>query len=292
MTPRKLECWTLKSYGWMDETNAARGWKKTMDRVNDLLYFEETLDERSLGTDKHHHSWLEIYYLCDGECNCLIDDTVYRIYAGDLMLIPPGAIHQSAYHSQKHSRLLLNCPPTLFSQEFLDFLRNNGPIYRNARIAEKSGELLRKIQQELKLDDAFSVEMASGYLRILQVSIMRAQNDYVNDLNVNVYVKKTLEYIKKNYETDLTLPGVAQICAVTPEHLSRVFRQATGMTFSKYLTEIRMQHALQRLQEEKEKSIAEIAYSCGFNDSNYFSVRFKSAYGISPLQYRMQKKEK
>ena len=40
------------------------------------------------------------------------------------------------------------------------------------------------------------------------------------------------------------------------------------------------------LKLEEKKSVSEIAFSCGFNDSNYFSHKFKTVYGLSPLQFQ------
>jgi AraC-like DNA-binding protein len=48
---------------------------------------------------------------------------------------------------------------------------------------------------------------------------------------------------------------------------------------------VRLQHAENLLKLRDGKSISEIAYGCGFNDSNYFSDKFKKIYGVSPLRY-------
>jgi AraC family L-rhamnose operon regulatory protein RhaS len=45
------------------------------------------------------------------------------------------------------------------------------------------------------------------------------------------------------------------------------------------------------LKEEDTKKVSEIAYICGFNDSNYFSDKFKRTYGISPLAFSKKNKE-
>ena len=79
---------------------------------------------------------------------------------------------------------------------------------------------------------------------------------------------------------------MARMRSVSPEHLSRTFKRETGFGFNEYLTLVRLQHAELMLRDRSAKSISDIAYSCGFNDSNYFSDRFKKAYGIPPLRYR------
>ena len=69
------------------------------------------------------------------------------------------------------------------------------------------------------------------------------------------------------------------------EHLSRTFKKHTGFGFNEYLTLVRLQHAEQLLKGDEKMSISTIAYNCGFNDSNYFSDKFKKMYGTSPLKY-------
>ena len=60
----------------------------------------------------------------------------------------------------------------------------------------------------------------------------------------------------------------------------------TGISFHEFLTSIRLKEAERLLKLEEKKSVSEIAFSCGFNDSNYFSHKFKTVYGLSPLQFQ------
>ena len=86
--------------------------------------------------------------------------------------------------------------------------------------------------------------------------------------------------------SDLKLTDVAEEVSISPEHLSRVFKKETGFGFSEYLSLVRLQKAEELLKSEKDLSISEVAYHCGFNDSNYFSEKFKRSYGVSPLKYK------
>ena len=74
--------------------------------------------------------------------------------------------------------------------------------------------------------------------------------------------------------------------AVSPEHLSRLFRKETGFGFREFRNLLRLQRAEQLLCRPEGGSVASIAAECGFADSNYFSVAFKKMYGVSPKQYQ------
>ena len=101
----------------------------------------------------------------------------------------------------------------------------------------------------------------------------------------NVYVSKMIEYIKANFSSNISLAGVAEVCSVSREHLSRTFKQETGYCFSEYLTLVRLKHAEYLLKNDN-LSIIETANRCGFGDSNYFSFVFKKNYGVSPSKFK------
>ena len=87
---------------------------------------------------------------------------------------------------------------------------------------------------------------------------------------------------------DITLSSLAKRFSVSPEHFSRLFKKETGLGFSKYLNSLRLQYAEQLLKSSEGQSITRIAEICGFDDSNYFSKKFKEVYGNSPK--KVQKK--
>ena len=97
-----------------------------------------------------------------------------------------------------------------------------------------------------------------------------------------------MKIISENFQTNLVLNDLAESFSVSPEHLSRTFKKETGFGFNEYLTLVRLQKAEQFLEDGELKTVSEIAYACGFNDSNYFSDRFKKTHGISPLKFRQK----
>jgi transcriptional regulator GlxA family with amidase domain len=88
---------------------------------------------------------------------------------------------------------------------------------------------------------------------------------------------------------EITLPMLAAMHGVTPGHLSRTFKRETGYGISEYLTLVRLRKAEFMLKNEPGKSVNEVAFACGFNDSNYFSFKFKKAYGVPPLKVKNKK---
>ena len=72
---------------------------------------------------------------------------------------------------------------------------------------------------------------------------------------------------------------------VSPQYLSKLFKEETGENFIDYLTAIRIKIA-KDLLEKNELSVKEICFSIGYNDPNYFSRMFKINVGVTPTEYK------
>lgn len=94
-----------------------------------------------------------------------------------------------------------------------------------------------------------------------------------------------MNFIENNYSRQLTLPEIAAQFGISESSLTKKIKIFTNMTFKEYLTKTRIE-AAKSLLISSEKSITEIAYECGYNNSNFFGDVFKKAVGMSPSSYR------
>lgn len=78
---------------------------------------------------------------------------------------------------------------------------------------------------------------------------------------------------------------MAREVKVSPEHLSRIFRKETDMTFTDYVKAIKMEYSMNLLRKT-DKKINEIARVVGYENENYFYNIFKDFTGLTPNQYR------
>lgn len=100
--------------------------------------------------------------------------------------------------------------------------------------------------------------------------------------------KAAVGYINGHLSEDITLDSMAKRLSVTPQYLSRAFKESLCVNFSKYLIGIRLRYA-EKLMRQSEKTATEICYLAGFGNFSHFSRSFKEAYGISPRDYRKSK---
>lgn len=119
----------------------------------------------------------------------------------------------------------------------------------------------------------------------LRSSIRRERTD-----TAKLLTEKAKQYIFDNYQDSaLSVDRVCSFLNVSATYFSALFKKETGMSFVVYLTQLRMEQALNLLNTTEEKSYI-IAGMVGYEEPNYFSYVFKKQYGVSPSKYR-QKQE-
>lgn len=251
---------------------------------NDNFYYHHTEKKTCSNSTQHFHSGFELYYMKDGKCHYVINDDSLDIVSGDIILIPSGTLHGTNYGSKPCSRLLLNFPESFIDPTILSTIKSMGYIYRNPETLLVINELFYLIEQEYIKSDYLSTSALKAYTEgILMIMIRNSKK--VEDER-NSIVGAAVKYIQENYTSTIRLTDVAKMLSVSEEHLSRLFKKEITFGFSEYITLIRLQKAENMLKNEPSRAVTEVAYACGFNDSNYFSYKFKKAYGITPSQLR------
>ena len=255
------------------------------------FYFNsDTRSYTSIPGRHHYHNLFEIYYLQKGQCNYFIDNKVYEVKAGDVVLIPEGTIHKTVYRdNDSHTRKLINCSRRYIPKSVLNDIQGLPLLYRNTDVSDKIDELMNNIEKEYVKNDSFSHDAMKSYVSLLFLLIVRNENTADNKSLGSKLIEKTAVYIQDNFSADISLAKAAELFSVSPEHLSRQFRRQTGFGFNEYVTLIRLKRAEYILSENPNIAVSDVAYACGFNDSNYFSTKFKDTYGTSPLKYRKEK---
>lgn len=271
-------------------------------------------NEIEVGTDRqgkyyemknaHFHPVYEIYYLVSGTRKFFIENEIYNISKGTLVLINKNVMHQTSYSSDmlnertyilfddKHIAHLIE----KYGREEIDecFEQKIFPIPIQRR--EYVEGVIAQLYNEYKNRDEFSEKLMECYLNELMIFLIRYKrhisNDDISVLNGAISlsgsdesIQTAAKYITDNYSKNLTLPMVAYKVNMSSTYFSKKFKEVTGFGFKEYLLNVRIKKACELLLETR-LSITEIAYKVGFNDSNYFGDVFKKSRGISPLKYR------
>lgn len=111
--------------------------------------------------------------------------------------------------------------------------------------------------------------------------------DLVNTVATGKYspvVKKAIDYILLNLGGPLPLKEIAAHIPTNPSHLSRKFKEDTGVTITDFINLKRVQEAAVYLRRGN-TSVTDVAFLVGFNDLNYFSKVFKKIMNVTPSQF-------
>ena len=249
-------------------------------------YFNKRENVKGSVATEHYHGSFELYYMKEGKCNYFIEDRAYDVVSGDIILIPAGTIHRTNYNSRTHSRNLINFAENFISPEILAAASGLGYLYSNKALSSHIDAIFALIEEEYYKKDPLSIHALRTHTEQLLLLMIRSGNEKKREAEGNATVEKAVKYIQENYMNEVRLSAVAKLMNVSAEHLSRIFKKETGFGFNEYLTLYRLQRAEYILANEPGRAIGEIAYFCGFNDSNYFSYKFKQHYGIPPTKAR------
>lgn len=92
-------------------------------------------------------------------------------------------------------------------------------------------------------------------------------------------------YIQNQYQERITLDQAAQAVNASTRHFCKLFKQATGLTFTDYLARLRVEKAKNLLQNPHHR-VSEIAFETGFDSISQFNRSFKRITGLAPTQFR------
>ena len=153
-------------------------------------------------------------------------------------------------------------------------------------------------------DEIFG-ENSDVYIQAMQIESPEALGVWLNDKCLQMqkmvlherqdttksFVTKAMEYVKEHYaDQDLSIETICSVLNVSAAYFSTVFKKESGKTFINYLTDYRMEVALELLLNQNEKTYI-IAEKVGYSDPNYFSYVFKKQFGMPPSKYKAGKVE-
>lgn len=101
---------------------------------------------------------------------------------------------------------------------------------------------------------------------------------------VKTIIRQAKEIIDRQFTQTVNLDEISHTIGISPFYFSRLFREEMGVSFSEYVTKLRMDKALSLLAQGI--SVKECCFSIGYNDPNYFSRIFRKYYEMTPTEYR------
>ena len=130
-------------------------------------------------------------------------------------------------------------------------------------------------------------ETVSASLKLLLLKLCESVSE--NALPTRM-VEALDSYIRENCQDEISNTEIGAIFGYHPFYVSRVLKEKKGITLRQYIISYRLKAARAYLANTK-RTIAEIAEECGFTDASYFTKTFRQAFGMTPKEFRNEKKE-
>mgnify|MGYP000980102319 FL=1 len=105
------------------------------------------------------------------------------------------------------------------------------------------------------------------------------------------YIHEALEFISHNFQNDISVENIADVCGLNRSYFGKIFKQALGKSPQEFLLSYRMVKAAELLKLTK-LSVGDISLAVGYDNQMHFSRAFKSVYGISPKKWRLEQSMK
>lgn len=259
----------------------------TCIRDNTISY-EKVSNQRKI-CQVHYHEEYELYYLINGETKYFVGDEIFHLCEGDFILVPKEILHYTDSEQCLHNeRILVNFGEDMIDESaapILARLSQEKLIYMPSGKRYQAEELLQRLLTEYdEKNEHYSLILKLGITELLILLYRWGNSSRPNLTETDKMMQKISEFIRKNYDTDLSLKLLSQYFSISESHLSRRFKAFAGVGLNEYIKYVRLHHAT-KLLETTTASITDVSSLCGFNDSNYFANVFKKAKGITPYKY-------
>lgn len=243
----------------------------------------------------HAHDFLELYYFLDGSVTYYIEDQVYDLCPGDLLIIPAGKMHRPVIANEHaaYERMVLWITP-----QYLQSIDSPaGDLQKNLQKVGEHGycvpfrgdetvfvtALLKKLlyMQKNDADPKFCAGAVELYLWTIFRSYGVIDTTHRNETQV---IPQVIRYITEHFSEPLTLEDIAAEFFVSKSYLNRHFKAYTNSTVYAYIMALRLTHARRMLREGI--PAVEAGRECGFSDYSTFYKAFKTQTGLSPQQFK------
>lgn len=214
---------------------------------------------------------------------------------GSFASAEPEVLVKDTTVSVRFPKLIINKEP-LSNSDYADSSMLILPRFLDNCSDEFIADIMHLLNSYISTNTVNSAESRMGclsiFFRILATIDGHMRNRYFkkNEKSYYYYVKKINAIINERYATKISQQKIAEELGISASYLSSMYKQATGLSFSKYLLQTRMNHAMELLASTN-MTTAELAAAVGFEAESHFRRRFKEYTGINVREYRYIQKE-
>lgn len=258
----------------------------TMNTENNLTQFQleperdkpdffHIMKYTSDGYYAHFHRNSELYCVFEGEVKVSINDETYVLRDGEAVFINSLDLH--FYQCDESAKIGIILIGYRYMRDFRALFPNDNvpTLLKNVKQNERIFNLLTELNEK----ENFSEFEKFSYANLLLHYITNAYGVSKKKSSHKFLLIDVIQYVYDNFMTPLSLEIVAKQFNYNPVYLSHLFAKYVKIDFRTFVSNVRMQYvlAMQSDPRYKNKSLTEIAETCGFNSLSTFQRAYKRA---------------
>ena len=248
----------------------------------------------------HWHSYFEITWVLEGKGNYFVNGQEYTMEKDDIIIFNNVGPQGGKLLGGNMKLLVMIFSPefvaekiSLFDAEYLKPFVERGSNFKNRvgreeKVNEEIRISIREIYQEWnERKEGYPLMIKANVLRILTMLIRAYQDETKSGemlkekKNAMKRLEQAFTYINDHYCEKITLEEVAASVYMSSNYFSSYFRRVANISFSDYVTRLRVNRAREMLRENG-ANVTEIAMECGFNNISNFYRLYKKHMGKTP----------
>ena len=233
----------------------------------------------------HVHNTLEFYVHLEGDASFMVEQNLYRLQAGDIVVSRPNEVHNCILNSlSTHKNACLWLP---VENDFLfgELLTGRQPICHVISPPDEEKQLLLSLYNELEQATQEKDQRRRFYviMSILRIYVKNVRQDGPTQ-NLPTVLKDILSDIALHLQDIHSLSYFSDKYFVSPSTLSRMFKKYLHTSPKSYLDAKRLAHS--RILLLQGKSVLDAGKLSGFADCSHYIRLFKKHFGITPNTYK------
>lgn len=233
----------------------------------------------------HIHDDYEIYVHVNGNGAFLVDNNVYPLHRGDVILTKPGDVHVFIVNDASMTEYFCLWLSPACGSRLLAFTHGDG-FCPHLTFSEEIGEQLLRLLHRITAEDdrPWELEKISTVLQIVLLLADRTVHTPHAPLPLPEEMKRIIEYVDREFRHISGVGDIATHFNISPATLNRRFRQYIHVSPQEFVKAKRLAFAKKLL--DSGATVTESCMQSGFSDCSYFISVFKKKFGETPHSYQ------
>ena len=240
----------------------------------------------------HTHACTEIFYVVGGKGQFKIEERIRGVEVDDMVIVNPNV---------EHTEVSLNASPLeyiVMGVEGLEFSAGEDGDDRYCVVNFRNGRedvlhTLRSLLREIETKGTGYEIVCQDFLEVLLIRLMRRTDFSLTPAPPRKRGSKECaavrRYIDGHFKENITLDQLSELAHVNKYYMVHAISKEFGISPINYLISRRIEESRQLLSGT-DHSLSQISHMLGFSSPSYFSQSFRKIEGVSPMEYRKQRK--